>query len=147
MDAGRLLQVGTPEEIYEHPRTRMVADFIGQTNFLAAVAQGQGEARLADGRTVNVPPGSTSGVAITLALRPEKLSVVPAGEPSPSGANQLVGVVERRVYLGSSLTYEVALEGVTLRVRQENTPSVAQCREGDRVGIRWDPASTTVLEE
>ncbi|MPZ88429.1 MAG: ATP-binding cassette domain-containing protein, partial [Nitriliruptorales bacterium] len=61
MDQGRLVQVGTPAEVYEYPRTRMVADFIGQTNLLPAVVNRPGEVSLIDGQRIyadaQAPPG------------------------------------------------------------------------------------------
>ena len=146
MHQGRLLQVGTPEDIYEHPRTRFVADFIGETNFMPVTVAGPGEVRLPGGETVKAVTHSAAGTEATLAVRPEKVSVHRQGEPVPPGRNCLPGVVKRRVYLGNSLYYHIDLGAATIRSRHENAPGAPQLAEGESVGAAWDPASGEALE-
>jgi spermidine/putrescine transport system ATP-binding protein len=85
MSAGIVQQVGTPREIYEHPTNRFVADFIGETNFVAGSVSDLGDfTRMnvhgismlgtADGRSLEV------GQAVTLAIRPEKINLYPRGK-------------------------------------------------------------------
>jgi spermidine/putrescine transport system ATP-binding protein len=147
MDAGRLLQVGTPEDIYEHPRTRMVADFIGETNFLPGTVVRTGLLRLEDGTELAAPVEGPDGTATTLTVRPEKMFLVPVDEAAPDGLNQVAGRVHRRVYLGNALAYEVELGGQRVHIRHENAPAVRRFTDGDAVGVRWDPAASAALEE
>jgi spermidine/putrescine transport system ATP-binding protein len=147
MDAGRLLQVGTPEDIYEQPRTRMVADFIGETNFLPVTVARPGIARLGDGTEVAGPVDGDPGSRTTLTVRPEKMFLVPAEERAPRGHNQIRGEVRRRVYLGNALAYEVELAGQRVHIRHENAPAVRRFADGDAVGVRWDPSASAALEE
>jgi len=145
MHQGKLLQVGAPEEIYEHPRTRFVADFIGETNFVPVTVAGEGEVRLPDGEAVRAVTHSAPGTEASLALRPEKLSLYRQREDVPAGLNCLPGVVRRRVYLGSSLYYHVDVGPTTIRSRHENAPGVPQFAEGEKVCLAWEASAGEAL--
>lgn len=147
MHQGRLLQVGTPEEIYEHPRTRFIADFIGETNFLPVTVAGPGEVRLAGGEALRAITHAVAGTSAVLAVRPEKVSLYREGEAPPSGCNCLLGVVKRRVYLGNSLYYHVDVGAATIRSRYDNAPGAPALAEGERVRAAWDPVSGEALED
>jgi spermidine/putrescine transport system ATP-binding protein len=147
MNEGMLLQVGRPEEIYEHPETRFVADFIGETNFVQAVVVGDGRIRLPNDVEVSTPTQADAGTPVTLTLRPERLYLFGIDEPGSGETNRLDGVVNRRVYLGNSLFYEVDVGFDLLRVRHENTPGMAVFDSGDRVAIHWRPGSSKALTE
>ena len=147
MNEGRLLQVGEPEAIYEHPTSRFVADFIGDINLVPAVSAGSGLVRLGDGATVAVPGVGAAGTAVTVALRPERLHLAAPGDDVPAGANRLRGLVQRRVYYGDGFSYEVAVAGVTLEVRQENTPGLARYEAGSEVDVYWDPSAANLVED
>jgi spermidine/putrescine transport system ATP-binding protein len=153
MDGGRLLQLGGPEEIYDAPRTRFVADFIGDTNLLGATVEGVGEARLADGTVVRVATdGHATGEAVTLAIRPEKLGLRGADSERDERLDAIHGVIERVTFLGNSIAYEVVSDTgdrnqVSLRVRQGNTPGIEHFHAGERVRVRWEPSSAAVLED
>jgi spermidine/putrescine transport system ATP-binding protein len=146
MHQGKLLQVGPPEEIYEHPRTRFIADFIGETNFVPVTVVGAGEVRLPGGELVRAVTHSTAGTEATLALRPEKVNLFRTDEAVPPGMNCLSGVVKRRVYLGSSLYYHVDVGAVSIRSRHENAPGVPQLAEEEAVSVGWEPDSGEALE-
>ena len=93
MHEGKLLQMGTPKEIYERPRTRFVADFIGETNFLPATLlergdDGFGMARLSTGAVVNAALSealAANSGAVTLAVRPERISLTVPDESTSLG--------------------------------------------------------------
>jgi spermidine/putrescine transport system ATP-binding protein len=145
MHQGKLLQVGPPEEIYEHPRTRFIADFIGETNFVPVRVAGTGEVRLPDGETVRANTHTPPGSEASLALRPEKVSLYRERDDVPPDHNRLSGVVKRRVYLGSSLYYHVDVGPVTIRSRHENAPGVPQFTEGEAVWLAWEASSGEAL--
>jgi spermidine/putrescine transport system ATP-binding protein len=91
MDEGKVQQIGTPREIYEHPTNRFVADFIGETNFVPATVQSIDEFVTLDigGAEVMGEAGSRSlaaGERVTLAIRPEKINLYPIGEIEPKQA-------------------------------------------------------------
>jgi spermidine/putrescine transport system ATP-binding protein len=113
MSEGRILQVGTPIEIYETPASRFVADFIGETNFLDATVELGGNGtlvcRLEGGARLSLPGSAAQGSAVTLAVRPEKIELAEGGAGPGGGA--LHGRVAQAVYQGTSTAYHVDLEG------------------------------------
>jgi spermidine/putrescine ABC transporter ATP-binding subunit len=114
MDRGRIVQTGTPDEVYETPSSHFVSDFIGMMNALPATVLGHGpeglRVRLENGRELGVPlaPAAAPGSAIELMLRPEKVLVNPGPE---AGLTTLPGRVAHIVYMGAVTYLHVALEG------------------------------------
>jgi len=119
MNAGRIEQIGTSEEIYERPRTSFVARFIGASNILDCEVQGN---RAMVGGLVlqlaNTGPGAARRGE--LSIRPHVIELHAAGErpAQPGDVNVLPGVVQRHIYLGDARDYLIALDGgdVALRV-------------------------------
>jgi ABC-type Fe3+/spermidine/putrescine transport system ATPase subunit len=146
MNEGLLLQVGSPEQIYEHPETRFVADFIGDTTFVSGVVAEDGLVRLPDGTSVNTLTDVPVGAAVTLALRPERLFLYPRDDRTVRG-NVLNATVNRRIYLGNSLFYEVDTGFAMLRVRHENTLGAHTFTSGEEVVVQWEPGSSKALAE
>jgi spermidine/putrescine transport system ATP-binding protein len=128
MDDGVVKQVGGPREIYEHPKNRFVADFIGETNFLPATVAGLGEFTTVEIDDVPVM-GTNDGRAVlqgqkvSLAIRPEKINLYPTGEvnvlkagldeeelASLFGGNIPSGTVDMRQFLASERN-NVVLDG------------------------------------
>jgi spermidine/putrescine transport system ATP-binding protein len=154
MDQGRVLQVGTPAEIYERPNCRFVADFIGETNFL------EGRVAAREGRMIRVivddqlpilasASGNLSpGTWVTVAVRPEKIRLLDTS--SNQNANTFPGHVEEVVYLGTDTYFHVRLSnGALIRVRQQNFGSlndhVGSLGAHGRVYVTWAPESVLVL--
>ncbi len=133
MRDGRIQQKGGPAELYERPRNRFVADFIGTSNFIAATvlesgADGSVVARSDQGlvlRGRSTDPGATIAVgdSVTIASRPERLEVVgadAAGE-TPAGLTQVSGRVSQGTYLGHQTEYRIATDQAgELIVRHQN---------------------------
>jgi spermidine/putrescine transport system ATP-binding protein len=151
MDGGRLLQLGTPEDIYDAPRTRFVADFIGDTNLVPVTVRDAETAILSDGTTIRVACGRRPGAAATIAIRPERLGLWHPDNAREAHLDATTGRIERAIFLGNAIAYEIALEAgdpsITLRVRQGNTPGIEHFEVGERVRVRWAPASASVLED
>jgi spermidine/putrescine transport system ATP-binding protein len=138
MQSGNLLQVGTPEEIYEYPTDRFVAGFIGETNFIHGTVSGNGEVTLPDGAVVRAVADVPTGTDVVLTLRPEKIQIHTTDHPQTSGRNHLPATITRQIYLGESLDYEVALEdGELVDARLENIPSLRRWNMGDNVVISF----------
>lgn len=97
MNNGRIEQVGTPEEIYRRPASRFVADFIGESNFLAVERGQDGRVLTRGGSVVACSPPSSDWRRATLMVRPEAVNVL-AGNGHQGG---LVGRVVRSSFLGS----------------------------------------------
>ena len=139
MNAGRLEQVGAPAEIYDRPRTRFVAEFIGEINLIEGTVSG-GRFAAADGRGLPAPPAGDGPAA--LALRPEKLRIVAAG------AGVIDGVVSDASFLGDQVLYSVALaEGRRLLVKEGNPGTGALRRNGAGVGLRWEAQDAAILRD
>ncbi|TCK28123.1 spermidine/putrescine transport system ATP-binding protein [Ancylobacter aquaticus] len=156
MSKGKVLQIGTPWDIYDKPAERFVADFIGETNFLATtllgIEAGIARVRLPSGveMSATLAEGYVPSGAATLVVRPEHARVVPAGGPTadqPSG--QLSGTVENVVYFGTDTHIHVRLdEGFTFMVRQQNSRSQScGVTVGERVGIVIAPDAAQVLRD
>jgi spermidine/putrescine transport system ATP-binding protein len=154
MHRGRIEQVGTPDEIYERPRTRFVAEFIGLTNVLDAVVRratgGQVELEAPGWGTLVLPApavnGLVPGAAVQVSVRPERCRLWPAGG-APPGWHTAPGTVAARVYLGDELQYRVELGAggaVTVAVRNDGR-SDAGFRPGDPVVVGWRPEDGSLL--
>jgi spermidine/putrescine transport system ATP-binding protein len=155
MSEGRILQLGTPTEIYERPRNRFVADFIGQTNFLeGALVRIDGEfaevelpgAGVVRGR---VPPDERPAGTVVVAVRPERVALdadLPT-ETIPAGWNRLAGTVADVIYLGTHTQIVVALPGggVVTVLRQNRSVADRGPRPGEQAVVTFDPASATIL--
>jgi spermidine/putrescine transport system ATP-binding protein len=152
MDNARIAQLGTPAEIYERPKTRFVARFIGESNFLEGrPVLEQGEAvvveREGGGRfrvRTPVPPGDR----VVVALRPERTELRPAAD---AGINALPGVVEAVVYRGETLHVKVKLAGggeMLAAARNEGQlRRPVPWRAGDEVAVAWAPEDGVAVEE
>jgi spermidine/putrescine transport system ATP-binding protein len=124
MSDGELQQIGTPFEIYEHPNNRFIADFIGETNMMAATVDTvdglQVVCHLEGGQNLNALANCQIMVGATgiLSLRPERLSISKTGSTS----EVLKGELGDRVYLGTDTQFIVNLSGgLKLKVRMQNS--------------------------
>jgi spermidine/putrescine transport system ATP-binding protein len=149
MDAGRIVQIGTPAEVYERPRTRFVAAFLGDANLLSAEVIDAERVRLPDGSAVRIAADRPAGETVSLSLRPEQLDLVDEGAAVEPHLDAVDGTVARIGYFGSAIEYDVALGGteVLVTARLGNTRGMVARRVGERVRMRWAPASATVLED
>ena len=145
MSEGRILQLGTPREIYDRPRTRFVAEFVGETNLLTAEVLGRepGGVRLRLGALDLRASGEGAvGTRVTVAIRPEHLRL---GAPGEGLAAQVTEVT----YFGTDTVYDLALpDGTALRARVQNRESGAQpLAPGASVGLGIAPGSAQVLAD
>ncbi len=151
MSEGRFLQVGPPSDIYETPATRFVADFIGNVNLMEGtltVDQPDHVVITCADCTHYVGHGitGTEGMAVTVALRPEKIKLdcdKPAGEQ-----NQVSGTVKDMSYFGSYTVYHLALpSGQVLKVSESNTERHREkpLTWGDTAWASWSPTAQVVL--
>ncbi|MBI4527483.1 MAG: ABC transporter ATP-binding protein [Deltaproteobacteria bacterium] len=124
MNQGRIIQVGTPEEVYDRPKTRFVAEFVGKTNILPGRLEESGRVSLAAGQKLRVAAqdGTGKGAGVSVCIRPHNI-ILSGGAPESSMAsegayNVFSGTVTRRIYFGDAIDYTVELsnEPVSLRV-------------------------------
>jgi len=152
MSEGRLLQVGSPADIYESPATRFVADFIGNVNLMEGkvVVEAPDHAEIACADVVHrVAHGITGyqGEPVVVALRPEKIHL--GSEPPADERNRVQGVVKALSYFGGYTLYHLDLpSGATLKVNVENDTRQREGApaQGDRVWAHWLPTSQVVLK-
>ncbi len=113
MSAGRVQQVGTPEEVYRRPGNRFVAGFVGRVNLIdGVVAEASGgrvvlEVAGSGQRLSLAADGAAVSDSVTVAVRPEAITIVPAGDGSPNGANTWEASVRSVAFLGDHYEYEV----------------------------------------
>ncbi len=145
MSQGRMEQVGTPFEIYNYPRTRFVASFVGTLNLLKAQVVEAGGRLTVDGQPVATasPLGSAKpGDFRSIALRPEAVSLaVGAGD-----ANTLQGTVEEVSFLGSVVRIRVRFGENAVSLDTFNKPSVAPPERGTQVSVSFAREALLVLD-
>ncbi|MCP3935901.1 MAG: TOBE domain-containing protein [Actinomycetia bacterium] len=146
MHEGQLLQVGSPEEIYEHPVNRFVADFIGQTNLLEGTIEDSATVCLANGVRVKATSSYSTGAKVALSLRPERAHLSMRGDGASDGSS-IDGVIERMTYLGNARVYSVRLDWMEIEVREENRPGAALYEPGTEISIHWDPGAVWVVAD
>ncbi|MCG8545322.1 MAG: ABC transporter ATP-binding protein [Alphaproteobacteria bacterium] len=147
MESGRIAQMGRPNEIYERPATRFVADFIGLSNFVPAQVKGSagngtwtvtcdlGEQRCTSERDLTV------GETVSVAIRPERVEL--SLEPL-EGENAFEGVLHNAYYLGPYSEYFVDVGDITIRA-QRNLPIAAT--PGQRIYGQVSPHHCLVVAE
>ena len=151
MSDGKILQEGSPTEIYEGPTTRFVADFIGETNFFEGVVEESGKVvvvRAGSGLVLRCRPASfaTPGLAVAVSVRPESVRALAQGEVAP---NVLEGILQRTTYLGDSLQHHLLLDDgreVTAR-RHNDRGSQEQWSVGERVRVGWSEEEALVVHD
>ena len=128
MNAGRIVQIGEPAEIYTHPWDRFVADFIGLMNFIPARIV----VREGDAATVEFMGSQRLDVTDAKRLRGECVVAVRPEDISLSHTGPIRGRVEVRNYSGHLIDYKFSADGVVLRIQ---TPNTEIFREGEELGI------------
>jgi len=174
MDKGRVLQIGKPEEVYESPTTRFVADFIGETNFLKGTLATKGTplctVQLDEETQIKSFLSDTSisvNGEVTVAIRPEKISLfaVEGTVKYPDGSsdtvqeykaalvkdpdiNMIEGVIAQMSYIGTDTRYVVLVakdQEVVARIQNFGLRSDIVFQVGQRVNVFWDAENARVL--
>jgi putative spermidine/putrescine transport system ATP-binding protein/spermidine/putrescine transport system ATP-binding protein len=143
IDKGRIVQIDSPAVAYERPRTRFAAEFLGDSNFLSGTTQDRA-VRLDNGSVVRFEgPGPSDGRRVTVAVRPEKMSLTPAAEDH----NSIAARVSATIYSGPTLTYLLETpDGVPLKLFVQNSSGNPRLKD-DVLTLYWSPEHTVVLEE
>jgi spermidine/putrescine transport system ATP-binding protein len=162
MRDGRIQQMGDPAELYERPVNRFVADFIGTSNFIPAsiVAADAGSRRATvrtargltmDGTVTASGPTPVAGTEVIVAVRPERLEVVPAttGDTAMAGWTAVPGQVRQGTYLGDQTEYRIETDAVgELIARRQNATGAGNALgagPGDPVLVRWHEEANLIL--
>jgi iron(III) transport system ATP-binding protein len=149
MEGGKVMQIGTPFEVYSRPANRFVADFIGRVNFFdgkALAIDGNSLKVELAGRTVEAGSrnkGVEPGMPVIVAVRPESLKLSPASE---SAGAVVTGTIEKAVYLGAVVEYEldVGLNRPVMAVSHDPVDA-GFFKIGDTVGVSFSAKSAHAL--
>ena len=151
MNEGKIEQMGSPIQIYEHPKTAFVANFLGQTNLFEGTVVGiEGEeiAVKVKDTTIFVPLNLTeirSG-RIVFGVRPEKVKIVDQGK-SGLPKNQINGSIKLTAFVGVSTQYEVITNwGQEVSAFEQNIDPSDLGRPGQAVTLAWEPRHSFVLD-
>jgi iron(III) transport system ATP-binding protein len=145
MNAGRVVQIGAPSELYHQPRNSFVADFVGETNLLRGNVVSREDGRVC----VDTPAGEIRAATevdltglVTLSIRPEQMRVV---GPKPSGAalNRLEGRVAETTFLGEASEHVLLVNGQ--RIKVVSAPPLFEPPE--RMTVEFDPEDAVVLRD
>ena len=145
MNEGRIEQLGTPFEIYNRPKTRFVASFIGTLNILTVevVDAGRGAIRI-DGQDARVGQGisAAAGSGCAVALRPEAVTLQDPG----NGCNRVEGTIEDVAFLGAVVRIKVGVGGSRILLDRFNSPGLPPPVPGERVTLHFSPDDLVPLE-
>jgi spermidine/putrescine transport system ATP-binding protein len=152
MNGGQIEQIGSPREMYEHPATAFVADFIGSLNAVELtvtdVVGPYAVMRLDERQRVVVPVDSDVhvGDALRVAVRPERVRIAPVDAEVPETGSRLDGVVIQIVYLGMYTQFHVETRNGRMISNRLADEVLAEITGGARVALHWEPEHTSVLD-
>ena len=157
MDQGEIVQIGTPTELYDHPASPYVANFLGTSNMLVATVREIDAGTIVTEYGPNViraaAAGKTPAVGsrVMLSIRPEKLRLLAAGATLPDGINRLGGVINEQFFHGDSVRLTLDIGGdKPLIIHHQLSSSQGQDElppAGQTVNIAVDPASVTLFDD
>jgi ABC-type Fe3+/spermidine/putrescine transport system ATPase subunit len=152
MQQGRIVQVGTPIEIYEEPRDIFVADFIGKTNILEGVIEMKSSGRLSLKLSLHVTLplgpefGKYQGQKLTFSVRPDRIGLGRGSARNTEG--QIPARVLSRTFLGPLSSYSLLVgEDLSLNVIKQNTREGQVLEEGEPCAIQLDPKDLVLVHE
>jgi spermidine/putrescine transport system ATP-binding protein len=152
MNGGDVEQVADPKEIYEHPLTPFVADFVGSLNAfdlrVDEIADGFAVMRVSERERLVVPvdAGTRSGDQLRVAVRPERVRIEPTNGRAPEGGSTLEGTVAELVYLGGLTQFHVDTPGAGRIVSHRmDDEAAARLEPGKRVTLTWPAEHAYVL--
>jgi len=145
MSNGKIEQIGRPADVYEEPSTAYVADFLGVSNMMSAQGEGGGRVRLGDFQLMAAGGESGTLGRIRLVIRPERVYLEDHGT---SGGNRIPGMVERVLYVGSTIQVVVHLaHGETLQAWTPNHGGDPPWQQGTAVSVHLPPDAIRVLAD
>jgi len=153
MNHGRVEQIAGPREIYEHPTTAFVADFIGSLNALDFTVDelvgGYAVMRVGEADRVVLPVGgeTNTGDSFRVAVRPERVQIGRPGDSGVDGGTRLQGTVVQVVYLGMYTQFHIETAAGRLVSHRLADELVDPPEPTTRVSVMWEPEHTAVLGE
>jgi len=150
MNKGKIVQIGTPEEIYSKPNSKFTAYFIGKSNILSgnirSDRRGNGLFTLASGQVLRVKSDIKTGTKCSLVIRPEYIQLLDEAKENENN-NIFVGWVEHITYLGEINYYRIRLEGNETLLVSEYACGVSKKLIGEKVFISWPISACLVLQD
>lgn len=149
MNKGQIEQLGTPDEIYERPKTKFVADFIGETNLfdgkVVNLINEQAIIELSDNQQVSIDNNSLiNGESICFAIRPERLKLKSSPENNDSW---IKANLKERIYIGSSLKTVLTLNnGKNITVNEPAGENYIFSGDSTEAFITWNPKNAVVIK-
>jgi iron(III) transport system ATP-binding protein len=146
MNEGRIIQIGTPRDIYERPASQFVADFVGNTNFIDGVVR---VVNTSNGVCISTEIGDLQvqtdlelcvDERVAISVRPEDVELT---EVRPPGGNAWEGQVDQKVFLGESVDFQVKVGTRTLLSRRHPT---LRTKVGDAIFVQLNPEKCVVLK-
>jgi spermidine/putrescine transport system ATP-binding protein len=153
MNGGRVEQLGTPREIYDHPRTSFVADFIGSLNALDLTVDelvgGYAVARFGETDRVVAPveAGLGAGTSLRVAVRPEQVQIDPLGSAVPADGSHLTGTIQELVYLGMYTQFHVDTAAGRIVSHRLADEAATRLESGSGVTLSWAPEHAFMLAD
>lgn len=142
---GRIVQLGTPEELYDAPNCRYTAEFVGVSNLFHGTVKDSTFIDEGHGREYRLPAGHRPE-GTSLLVRPEHLRISPAGAVTNEVHDRIAATVEDCIYLGSSRTVQARTDaGALLTARTEVPRSPDGIHVGARIQMHWEAADARVL--
>lgn len=149
MRDGKIMQLDSPEKLYENPANTFVASFLGEANFFPGVICDKSgnvyRIRLENNETFLFPADKTIDVGqkCILSVRPEKINL---HEQQPTGPN-IKGKIKFITYAGNISIYRIETMGREIKVQQQNTASGDKFRNGDEVYLSWGGSNSLILND
>jgi putative spermidine/putrescine transport system ATP-binding protein len=146
---GKLEQVGVPGDLYHHPQSEFVAQFVGEATLVPGTVQEASRGAVAlRHKSGLIFRGSTlhdvsAGSPATLVLRPERLQV--RDIRVPENENAIKGTIEKIADLGNAFKVWVRVDELVVLAQLPQTPETARLSPGENVVLEWDPASASLL--
>ncbi|MGI6205440.1 MAG: ABC transporter ATP-binding protein [Anaerovoracaceae bacterium] len=150
MHDGKIEQTGTPRGVYERPKNKFVADFLGKANFFEGTVEEATDDTLTldiDGQKVTIPAkGAEAGEKVIYAVRPEKIQVFDAKD-RPEGKAGLEGTADRFVYKGNIISCTVDSGSLSVLTEMSGASRKESIDRGEEVFITWSPEDAIRLED
>jgi ABC-type Fe3+/spermidine/putrescine transport system ATPase subunit len=148
MERGKLMQIGSPTEVYERPANEFVAKFLGDANILSgtvrSVADNLVQVSLNNGLIVSSSVAVTvrAGMPVKVSVRPERIRI--SASP-PQMRNSFKGRIEERIYVGSDVRYHILVGDQRLVVEDKVRGLATLHSTGEHVFVGWDESNSVIL--
>jgi iron(III) transport system ATP-binding protein len=150
MSEGKIVQIGSPRDIYERPRTKFVADFIGTTNFLDGTVLGADDRGLVRVSTplghlqVRGDAGFSQDMRVIVSVRPEDVELSDAPPANSDRFNLCTGIVDQKVFLGEYVDFQIKVGEILLLARAHSS---VRTPIGDPIHVRMDAEKCIAIPE